>query len=99
MRKNRWMQPFQIPILSDKSEFTSGELTPEEHYIANEERTDIQKRLMELKPLFRIPVVLYYIDGFSISRIAEITGRSQSDIKVSLHRARKILQKRMGLHI
>jgi RNA polymerase sigma-70 factor (ECF subfamily) len=99
IRRNRWTHPFQISLLSDKSDFTSSESTPEEQYIANEERMDIQKRLMELKPAFRIPVVLYYIDGFSISRIAEITGRSQSDIKVSLHRARKVLQKRMALRI
>jgi RNA polymerase sigma-70 factor (ECF subfamily) len=71
--------------------------TPEEQYLAAEERASLQRQLNGLKPALRIPVVLYYVEGFSIRNISDLTGRSLSDIKVSLHRARKILQKRMGI--
>ena len=72
-------------------------LTPEEQYIAREEKSRVQEHMRALKPKLRVPVFLYYNEGLSIARISELTGRSQSDIKVSLHRARKILRARMGI--
>jgi DNA-directed RNA polymerase specialized sigma24 family protein len=41
-----------------------------------------------------VPIVLFYIDGLSIRDIVEVTGRTATDIRVSLHRARKILKKK-----
>jgi RNA polymerase sigma-70 factor (ECF subfamily) len=72
-------------------------LTPEEQYITHEEKSRVQEHIRALKPKLRVPVFLYYREGLSIARISELTGRSQSDIKVSLHRARKILRARMGI--
>jgi RNA polymerase sigma-70 factor (ECF subfamily) len=64
-------------------------LTPEAQLIRKEEREGIQRRIRALKESLRVPLVLHYIEGLTIQQIAEITGRSGSDIKVSLHRARK----------
>ena len=72
-------------------------LTPEEQYIAREEKSRVQEHMRTLKPKLRVPVFLYYKEGLSIARISELTRRSHSDIKVSLHRARKILRARMGI--
>ncbi|MCK5569731.1 MAG: hypothetical protein KAJ15_08445 [Spirochaetes bacterium] len=41
----------------------------------------------------KIPVVLHYIEGFTVRQISAVTGRTGTDIKVSLHRARKLLKK------
>ena len=68
--------------------------SPENDLLRKEERTHLQQILNELKATLRVPTVLFYIDGLSIRDIVQITGRTQTDIRVSLHRARKILKKK-----
>jgi RNA polymerase sigma factor (sigma-70 family) len=87
-RKRRW----QLLKPSDWNN-PIDTMSPEIKFIIEQEKENIQKKITLLKESIRIPIVLYYIQGLSISRIAEITGRTQTDIKVSLYRARKILKK------
>ena len=69
---------------------------PEEVFIRNEEKAELQRIIVSLKPALRIPVVLFYIEGMAVGEIAMVTGRSESSIKVALYRARKILKKGIG---
>jgi len=51
----------------------------------------IDKAMTYLKPIERQLIALFYLEEFSNKEIAEITGLSQSNIKVSLMRSRKKL--------
>jgi RNA polymerase sigma-70 factor (ECF subfamily) len=68
--------------------------TPEELLIQRREKESLQKILDSMKHRLKIPTVLYYIEGLPIKDISSITGRTETDIKVSLYRARKYLKKR-----
>ena len=96
VRKKKWNPFIQEITDCENLDSRADSQTPEEQYIQREEKAGIQKHVCALKPALRVPVILHYIEGFSIPRICELTGRSASDIKVSLHRARRILKKRMG---
>jgi RNA polymerase sigma factor (sigma-70 family) len=97
VRKNRTTRSTHSSVETENPGMLVDRLTPEDQYIAHEEKSRVQGHVRALKPVLRVPVVLYYIEGHSIARICELTGRSQSDIKVSLHRARKILKASMGI--
>jgi RNA polymerase sigma-70 factor (ECF subfamily) len=79
--------------------FDAGDLPAPEHgadpeavLLRKEEKVMLQEQLVALKPGLRVPVVMFYIEGMAVGRIAEITGRSEASIKTALHRARKQLR-------
>ena len=69
---------------------------PEAALLRKEENAMLQEQLVALKPGLRVPVVLFYIEGMAVGRIAESTGKSEASIKTALHRARKKLQTALG---
>jgi RNA polymerase sigma-70 factor (ECF subfamily) len=93
VKKRRWRLLKAEEASANRTDRIGHMETPENQLIQAEEQMAVQRQLNELKPGLRIPVVLFYIEGFRIRDIAEITGRSESDIKVSLHRARAILRR------
>ncbi|MDX1349274.1 MAG: sigma-70 family RNA polymerase sigma factor [Putridiphycobacter sp.] len=56
-----------------------------------DQKAYINKALTYLKPIERQLIALFYLEDFSNKEIGEITGLSQSNIKVSLLRSRKKL--------
>jgi RNA polymerase sigma-70 factor (ECF subfamily) len=92
-RKDRYEK-----MVADTEGFLSEDQTgdPEATLLMKERQEDLQRLLVSLKPALRVPVVLFYIDGLSIREIAAVTGKSESSIKVSLHRARKLLKTELG---
>ena len=81
-----------LPLTTGEPTLRTDEGNPETQLIRSLEKEEIQKRIKDLRESIRIPLVLYYIEGLTVQQISEITGRSPSDIKVSLHRARKKLR-------
>jgi RNA polymerase sigma-70 factor (ECF subfamily) len=81
--------------LPDDDKLRARVPSPDESLIRAEEMNALQRELRKLKESVRIPLVLHYIEGMSVQEIAGITERTQSDIKVSLHRGRETLKKRM----
>jgi RNA polymerase sigma-70 factor (ECF subfamily) len=53
---------------------------------------EIFSAVMNLPKKYRIPISLYYFEGFSTSEIAEILQISESNVKVRLHRGREKLK-------
>jgi len=49
-----------------------------------------------LPPKYRDVVILFYVDGKSISEISEILGISEDNCKVRLFRARKMIMEALG---
>jgi RNA polymerase sigma-70 factor (ECF subfamily) len=81
--------------LPDDDRLVDRNPAPDESVIRDEERDTLQRELNRLKESLRVPLVLFYIEGLTVQEIAVITARTQSDIKVSLHRGREILKKRL----
>ena len=69
--------------------------TPEIQYILKEEITTLQQQIRTLNKTLRVPLVLHYIEGLPIHQIADLTGKTEGAIKVSLHRARTLLRKEL----
>jgi RNA polymerase sigma-70 factor, ECF subfamily len=61
--------------------------------VLNERKDIVNKVLESVKEEESLLLRLYYLADLSIAEIKEITGFSDSNIKVSLYRARKSLQK------
>lgn len=55
--------------------------------------SELYAALQTLGDAYRTAVILFYIEGFSIKEIAEITDASESSVKSRLHRARRQLRK------
>ncbi len=57
------------------------------------ERLTMNDLLNGLNPIYRIPLVLYYYNGFSVKEISEILKEPSGTIKSRLARGRALLQK------
>ncbi|MFK8046576.1 MAG: RNA polymerase sigma factor [Crocinitomicaceae bacterium] len=62
-----------------------------DHLNLNDQKQYIDKAMSYLKPIERQLIALFYLEEFTNKEIGEITGLSQSNIKVSLMRSRKKL--------
>jgi RNA polymerase sigma-70 factor (ECF subfamily) len=45
---------------------------------------------------YRLVIHLYYYEGYSVSEVGKITGRSETAVQTQLYRARKLLKKQLG---
>lgn len=65
---------------------------------ARHEHELILKKLKTLKNEYQEVIVLRYIDDLSIMEIAEILGKKQTAVRVTIHRALGILKKMLDSH-
>ena len=56
------------------------------------EQEQVQQTLNAIEPKYRAPLILYGQYGLSVREIAEIMSISESNVKVRLHRARKMFR-------
>jgi len=61
---------------------------PIDRLISHENEHAVKNAILQLPPQYRLILVLRDMEGFSVEETAKITGLSQSNIKVRLHRAR-----------
>jgi RNA polymerase sigma factor (sigma-70 family) len=61
----------------------------------SDESERIRRVLAKMKPNEALALQLHYLDGFSIQEITLITGWTESNAKVILHRARESMRQRM----
>ena len=54
--------------------------------------SDLYQNLMQLDISYRLPLVMYYFDGFKIREIADILKLSESNVKTRLSRGRALLR-------
>jgi RNA polymerase sigma-70 factor (ECF subfamily) len=75
----------------------AGERKPQEkHYARLEIAEAVQAAIGELKPKFRLPVLLKYIEGLSYDEIASVMGCSKGTVASRLNRAHSQLAKRLS---
>ena len=50
---------------------------------------DLVRKIAQLQPKYRVPMYLYYFEGYSIKEIAELTGSKTSTLQTRLARGRE----------
>lgn len=69
----------------------SSSRRPEEVVIRSEERDEVRQLLAQLPPHYRAVVILHYWHDLSYQEIAEATETTESAVKSTLYRARRML--------
>jgi RNA polymerase sigma factor (sigma-70 family) len=59
------------------------------HFSAEEQSRYVQEAMQQLNPQDSLLLNMFYTDDLSIEEIADVTGLSQTNVKVKLHRIRK----------
>lgn len=60
--------------------------------VLHAEKSQVYETILELEEEYRIPIILHYIEGYSVREIHKILDISESNVKVRLHRARRMLK-------
>lgn len=55
-------------------------------------KEDLHEVLASLPDIYRIPLVLVYMDGFSAKEVAKLLGRPLGTVLAQLHRGRKLFE-------
>ncbi|HGA0668607.1 TPA: RNA polymerase sigma factor [Streptococcus agalactiae] len=63
------------------------------YYTESEKFFELHEAILHLKKDYQTLIDLYYFNDFSIKEISEITGQSQSTIKIRLMRSRREVKK------
>ncbi|MBN2440515.1 MAG: sigma-70 family RNA polymerase sigma factor [Spirochaetales bacterium] len=72
-----------------------GLMTPQESYEKKESKNEIMEAVKKLPESMRVPVILYYIDGYSQHDVADFLNIKLNAVKKRLQRAREGLKKEM----
>ena len=68
----------------------------EKHYARLEIADSVKAAITELKPKFRLPILLKYIEELSYEEIAQVLGCSKGTVASRLNRGHKALAKRLA---
>jgi len=71
------------------------ELTEDLSYLPEEE-SGVLEAVMELDKKYRLPIHLFYYEGYSVEEIANILQTKSSTVKTHLSRGRQILKNKLG---
>ena len=92
-RRRRRLLPWGETVEMRKT----GERKPQEKQYARREVSEaVQAAIAELKPKFRLPILLKYIEGLSYEEIASVTGCSKGTVASRLNRGHSQLAKRLS---
>ncbi len=68
----------------------------EERLFSREIATEVQKAVSTLKPKFRVPILLKYVEGLSYQEIASVLKCSVGTVSSRLNRGHKMLAGKLG---
>ena len=92
-RRSRRLLPWGETVAMRKA----GERKPQEKQYARREVSEaVQAAIGELKPKFRLPILLKYIEGLSYEEIASVMGCSKGTVASRLNRGHSQLAKRLS---
>lgn len=78
------------------SHATGERKAPERRYERRELADCVKAAISELKPKFRMPVLLKYVEGLSYEEIADVMGCSKGTVASRLNRGHKELARRLA---
>ena len=91
-RRKRWL-PWGDTVAMNNP----GERKPQEKQFARLEVAEaVREAIGELKPKFRLPILLKYIEGLSYEEIANVMGCSKGTVASRLNRGHSQLAKRLS---
>ena len=91
-RRRRW-----LPLGETVSTRNPGEKKPQEKQYARLEVAEaVQAAIGELKPKFRLPILLKYVEGLSYDEIASVMGCSKGTVASRLNRGHSQLAKKLS---
>lgn len=91
-RRRRW-----LPLPETMAMKNPSEKKPQEKQYARREVSEaVQAAIGELKPKFRLPILLKYIEGLSYEEIASVMGCSKGTVASRLNRGHSQLAKRLA---
>ena len=67
----------------------------EDLVVAKEECLLVREMVRKLPDKYRMPILLYYMEGLSIAEIAALLQMSENTVKTRMRRAKKILKERL----
>ena len=92
-RRRRRFLPWGETVVVSKS----SERKPQEKQYARTEIAEaVQAAIAELKPKFRLPILLKYVEGLSYDEIASVMGCSKGTVASRLNRGHSQLAKRLA---
>ena len=71
------------------------ESSPEETYLAEEEKRLIQGAVDKLPEKLKICILLFYMEQLSVAQIAKVLHLPEGTVKSRLYQARKLLEKEL----
>ena len=93
-RRKRWLPWGETETIAMKN---PGEKKPQEKQVARLEVAEaVQSAIAELKPKFRLPILLKYIEGLSYEEIASVMNCSKGTVASRLNRGHSQLAKRLS---
>jgi RNA polymerase sigma-70 factor, ECF subfamily len=92
-RRRKRHSSFEETVMSH----ASGERKPPERRFERKELADaVKAAISELKPKFRMAVLLKYVEGLSYDEIADVLGCSKGTVASRLNRSHKELARRLA---
>ena len=82
--------------IQDYHHISDDELTPDHHLVAKNRMQYVLDIINELPTVQKDVVHLRDIEGYAYKEIADILGISVDQVKVNLHRARRVLQSQLA---
>lgn len=92
-RRRRRFLPWGETVVMSKS---SDKKPQEKQYARREVAEAVQAAIYELKPKFRLPILLKYVEGLSYEEIANVMGCSKGTVASRLNRGHSQLAKRLS---
>lgn len=84
-----------IPIDDELMTFDDNQL-PLELVVNTEYITKVQKTLTQLESKYADVILLKYYIGYSSSKIAKLLGKSEGNVWIRMHRAKKMLAEKLS---
>ncbi len=94
-RRRRWL-PWESTQTTVAMSNVSDKKPQERQYARLEISEAVRRAIAELKPKFRLPILLKYIEGLSYEEIAEVMGCSKGTVASRLNRGHSQLAKRLS---
>ena len=95
-RRRRRLLPFESTQTTVAMSSVSDKKPQERHYARLEVSEAVRGAINELKPKFRLPILLKYIEGLSYEEIASVMGCSKGTVASRLNRGHSQLAKRLA---
>ena len=81
---------FRLPWRRREEPLTEDMTAPEA-----QEPGSVTQAVLSLPARYRIPIHLYYYEGYSVAEVAGLLGKSQGTVKSRLFRARELLRDKL----